>query len=179
MGVSHVDIKDAIVTKPADQGTLSADEGEGRMARGPQRNLGAEDPRSVEGMLRMYCGVAFSLQEATLRVQRLRNLFFGRGRKARRPPAPEVSAPSSQPLGEGAGGGASAPLDEHAACARAVGCDAGVGTSQREAPPQATGGHRAGMGRLGADASMGASRVECHHEELSVGQRGPVCGQGT
>src|SRR5207253_4980140 len=33
--------------------------------------------------------------------------------------------------------------------------------------------------RLGADAYKGAERVECRHEELAVGQRCPVCGQGT
>ena len=44
-------------------------------------------------------------------------------------------------------------------------------------PPRA-GGHRPGYGRLGADAYEGAERVECRHEELAVGQRCPVCGQG-
>ena len=33
-------------------------------------------------------------------------------------------------------------------------------------------------GRLGAEAYAGAERVECRHEELAVGQRCPVCGQG-
>ena len=41
------------------------------------------------------------------------------------------------------------------------------------------GGHRPGTGRLGADAYVGAERVECRHEELAPGQRCPVCGQGT
>ena len=41
------------------------------------------------------------------------------------------------------------------------------------------GGHRPGTGRLGAEAYTGAERVECRHEELAVGQRCPVCGQGT
>jgi transposase len=41
------------------------------------------------------------------------------------------------------------------------------------------GGHRPGTGRLGADAYTGAGWVECRHEELAVGQRCPVCGQGT
>lgn len=177
--MSHVDSKDAILTKPADKVTLSADEGEGLIARVHQSNLGAEDARIVEWMIRMYFWVAFTLQEAKLSVQRLRDLFCGRGRKAKRPPAPEVSSPSSEPLGEGAGGGESAPVEEKAAFALAVGCVEGVGPSRSEAPPKAKGGHRAGMGRLGADAYVGASRVECRHEELSVGQRCPVCGQGT
>ena len=43
---------------------------------------------------------------------------------------------------------------------------------------KAKGGHRPGTGRLGAEAYVGAERVECRHEELAVGQRCPVCGQG-
>jgi hypothetical protein len=34
-------------------------------------------------------------------------------------------------------------------------------------------------GRLGAEAYTGAERVACRHEEWAVGQRCPVCGQGT
>jgi Transposase IS66 family len=45
-------------------------------------------------------------------------------------------------------------------------------------PPKAKGGHRPGTGRLGAAAYVGAERIECRHEELAVGQRCPVCGQG-
>ena len=41
------------------------------------------------------------------------------------------------------------------------------------------GGHCPGTGRLGADAYEGAERLECRHEEVAVGQRCPVCGQGT
>jgi hypothetical protein len=41
------------------------------------------------------------------------------------------------------------------------------------------GGHRPGTGRLGADTDEGATRLECRHDEVAVGQRCPVCGQGT
>src|SRR5215510_7672306 len=44
---------------------------------------------------------------------------------------------------------------------------------------KAKGGHRTGTGRLGAAAYAGATRVECRHEELAVGERCPVGGQGT
>ena len=165
--------------KPADTVTLSADEGEALIARVHQSNLGVEDARIVEWMIRMYFWVAFTLQEAKLSVKWLRNLFFGRGHKVKRPPEPEVSSPSSEALGEEEGGGESAPVEENTAFALAVVCDEGAGASQSEAPPRAKGGHRAGTGRLGADAYVGASRVECHHEELAVGQRCPVCGRGT
>src|SRR4030095_6735477 len=50
--------------------------------------------------------------------------------------------------------------------------------AQRREQAQPKGGHRPGTGRLGADAYEGAERVECRHEELAVGQRCPVCGQG-
>jgi hypothetical protein len=36
-----------------------------------------------------------------------------------------------------------------------------------------------GTGWLGAAAYAGATRIECRHEELAVGQRCPVWGQGT
>src|SRR5207244_3462981 len=50
---------------------------------------------------------------------------------------------------------------------------------QGEALPTPTGGHRAGTGRLGAEAYSGAARIACRHEDLAVGQRCPVCGYGT
>lgn len=173
------DIKDAIVKKPADNVTLSADAGEALIARVHQSNLGAEDARIVEWVIRMYFWVAFALQEAKLSVKRLRNIFFGRGRKAKTAPEPEAAAPSSEALGEEEGGGEATPVDEDAVGVEAVGCDEGAGASQSEASPQAKGGHRPGTGRLRADAYSGADRVECRHEELSPGQRCPVCGQGT
>jgi transposase len=143
------------VKKPADTVTLSAEEGEALIARVHQSNLGADDAGVVEWVIRMYCWVAFALQEATLSVKRLRDVCFGPGRKAKTPPEPEASSTSSKLLGEGAG------------------------ASQSEASPKAKGGHRPGTGRLGAEAYVGAERTECRHEELAVGQRCPVCGQGT
>src|SRR5574341_1422620 len=166
-----------MVKKPADKATLSAEEGEALIARVHQSNLGAEDARIVEWVIRMYFWVALTLQEAKLSVRRLHNLFFGRGREAKGPPAPASSSPSSETLGEGAGGGEAAPGEEDAAGTLAVVCDEGTGASRSEAPPKATGGHRSGTGRLGADAYAGADRVECRHEELAVGLRCPACGQ--
>src|SRR2546427_5623373 len=54
----------------------------------------------------------------------------------------------------------------------------GVGALENEGKPSRSGGHRPGSGRLGADAYASAEYVACHHEELAVGQRCPVCGQG-
>ena len=61
----------------------------------------------------------------------------------------------------------------------AVGGEAGLAASESEASPKPRGGYRLGTGRLGAAADEGAERVECRHEAFAVGQRCPVCGQGT
>ena len=158
--------------KPVDTVTLNAAEGEVLIARVHQSNLGVDDARVVEWVIRMYVWVAFALQETKLSAKRLRDVFFGPGCHAKAPPEPEAASPSSELFGEGEGGGESAPVD-------VVGCDEGAGASQSEASPKAKGGHRPGTGRLGADAYVGAERTECRHEELAVGQRCPVCGQGT
>ncbi len=168
-----------MVKKPADNVTLSAEAGEALIARVHQSNLGADDAGGVEWVIRMYCWMALALQETQRSVQRLRDGFFGRGRKAQTPPAPEASSTSSEALGEGAGGGEVAPVAEAAAGFEAGGGEAGGGELEGEASPQPQGGPRPGTGRLGAEAYGGAERTECRHEELAVGQRCPVCGQGT
>ncbi len=172
-------MKDAIVQKPAATVTLSAAAGEALIARVHQSNLGADDAGVVEWVIRMYFWMAFALQEATLSVKRLRDVFFGRGHKATPPPEPEASSTSREALGEGAGGGEVAPVAEAAPGFEAVGGEAGGGESEGKAASKPTGGHRPGTGRLGADAYVGAERIECRHEELAVGQRCPVCGHGT
>jgi transposase len=154
-----------VVKKPVDNVTLSTEEGEALIARVHQSNLSADDAGVVERVIRMYFWVAFALQEAKLSAKRLRALLFGPGRQPKTLPAPEARATSSDSLGEGERGGKPALVD-----AAAPG---------REAAPQPKGGHRAGTGCLGADTYVGAERTECRHEELAVGQRCPVCGQGT
>jgi hypothetical protein len=165
------------VKKPADNVTLSAAEGEALIARVYQSNLSAADAGVVEQVIRMYFWVAWALQEAKLSVKRLRDILFGPGRQPKTPPAPLST--SSDPLGEAAGGGAPGPVDEAAPDIEAAGCAGGSEASAGEASSQPKGGHRQGTGRLGADAYVGAERTECRHEQLAVGQRCPVCGQGT
>ena len=133
----------------------------------------------VEQIIRMYFWVAFTLQEAKRSVKRLRDLLFGPRRTPKTLPESAASATASDTLGEGDRGGEVAPLVEEAPGFEAVGCDAGGGESEDEVSPPPQGGHPPGTGRLGADASVGAERTECRHEELAVGQRCPVCGQGT
>jgi len=167
------------VKKPADNVTLSAEAGEALIARVHQSNLSADDAGVVERVIRMYFWVVFALQEAKLSAKRLRNVLFGQGRTPKTPPAPEASSTSSDSRGEGEGRGEPALVDEAAPDREAAGCAGGPEASAGEALPQPTGGHRTGTGHLGADAYVGAERTECRHEELAVGQRCPVCGQGT
>ena len=164
--------------KPAQNVTLSAAEGEALIARVHQSNVSADDAGVVEQVIRMYFWVAFALQEAKLSVKRLRDGLFGPGRQPKTPPESAASSTSSERLGQGEGRGQPAPVAEASPGFEAAGGAAGPEASEGEAAPKPTGGHRQGTGRLGADAYVGAERTECRHEELAVGQRCPVCGQG-
>jgi hypothetical protein len=151
-----------VVQKPAETLTLRAEDGEALIAQVHRSNLPRADAERVEWVIRMYFYVVFALQEAKLSVKRLRALLFGKNSTPS--PGPEASSASSQGDGDGTG---------------APGPHAPPGASPRPERATPKGGHRRGMGRLGADAYAGATRVECHHEELAVGQRCPVCGEGT
>ena len=154
--------------------TLSTAEGEAIMARLSIYAPSRSDCEILMQVVRWYFWLVFALQETKITVKRLRHLLFGKSLKPS--PTLEESSESSQ-----AGG------DETTSC-DVLEADAGEGTTPAgEAPPAASptpervkpkGGHRPGTGRLGADAYVGAERVECRHEELAVGQRCPVCGQG-
>jgi hypothetical protein len=161
-----------MVKEPRDNLTLSAADGEALIARVHRSALPRADAETVEGVIRMYFYVVLALQEGKLTMQRLRALLFGK-----KPlPTPEESWAAS-------------PTDEQEASVGAVlegEVESGATTpqtppvtSQQPEPSQPRGGHRPGTGRLGAAAYGGARRVECRHEELAVGQRCPVCGQGT
>lgn|GEM_PF-45066 len=167
------------VKKPAGTITLSSEEGEGLIAQVHQSNLPAAVAGKVEQIIRMYFWVVFALQEAKLSVTRLRNLLFGSRAQPKDWPASEVEATSSEAPRQAAGAEEAATVEEVAPCLETTGCEAGSGASENEAKPKPKGGHRAGTGRLGADAYVGAKRTECRHEDLAVGQRCPVCGQGT
>jgi len=172
-------LKGCVVKKPAGNVTLRAAGGEALIARVHQSNVPQADAGMVEQIVRRYFWVAFALQEAKLSVKRLRNLVFGSRPKPQEPPESAASTTSSEPPGQEAGGEEPAPVAEAPPALEAAGCEAGAEASQDEVLPRPKGGHRAGTGRLGADAYGGAERTECRHEDLAVGQRCPVCGQGT
>jgi len=143
------------VKKPPPRITLSAEEGEALIERVEGSGLSAEDRRVVVQVIRLYFWLMVALQEAKLSLKRFRTMLFGEPANARAPAVPA-----------GAPGGAEV-LKQPAA------------SSGHGAPATpARGGHRPGQGRLGAEAYGGAERVECRHEELAVGDRCPVCGQG-
>jgi transposase len=165
--------KGGMVKKPEDHLTLNAADGEALIARVHRSNLPRADAERVEWVIRMYFYVVFALQEAKFSAKRLRSLLFGKR------PAPALEASSAAGPAASDGPHAAAVREADADGAGATGHQAPPGTSQRSERAQPTGGHRPGTGCLGADAYAGATRVECRHEELAVGQRCPVCGQGT
>lgn len=161
-----------MVQKPADHLTLNAEDGEALIARVHRSNLPRADAERVEWVIRMYFSVVCALQEAKCSVKRLRSLLCGK----RPAPSPEASSAAGQT--DSHGRHASAVRKADADGASATGNQAPSGASPRPERAQPTGGHRPGTGCLGAAAYAGATRVECRHEELAVGQRCPGCGQG-
>lgn len=152
---------------------LSAEEGEAIIARlsiyAPTRS----DCEILIPVVRLYFWLMFALQEAKLSLRRLRNLLFGKSPKPQEQPESEAQA---QPIE------VPKPTEMGAEAARVdavAGGEADSQTSPEAVWPKAKGGHRAGTGRLRADAYVGAERIECRHEDLAPGQRCPVCGQGT
>ena len=160
--------------KLVDPLTLSAEEGEALIARVHLSNLPRADAETLEWVIRMYFHVVFALQEGNLSTTRLRSLLFGTPPTPS--PLPAESLAASQ--GDGAEARVSVVLDADGQTEATVATAAPPGASPRPEGAKAKGGHRPGTGRLGAAAYAGATRVECRHEALSVGQRCPVCGQG-
>jgi len=165
--------KGCVVQKPVDNLTLSAEDGEALIARVHLSNLPRADAEKVAWVIRMYFYVVCALQEAKLSAQRLRSLLCGKSPK----PSPEEASAASPADGGGTSTAAALKADADGAVATAKQAPSG----EPQPPEQAKlkGGHRPGTGRLEAAAYAGATRVECRHEELAVGQRCPVCGQGT
>lgn len=165
--------------KPPPDITLSTQDGEALIARVHASGLSAEDAGVVEQVIRLYFWVIVSLQEAKLSVKRLRTLLFGKGPKALKPSAPGRASTASVSVATGGTAKEVSSGDAEVSdgeLAPSTGDPRATGIEGISKPP---GGHRAGTGRLGADAYAGAERVECRHEDLAVGQRCPVCGHGT
>ncbi len=106
----------------------------------------------VEPSIRLYFWLVFALQEATRSVTRLRNVLLGSSAQPKGRPASEGEATSSEAPGPAAGAAAAVPVAEVAPRWETTGREAGAGASESEGKPKPQGGHRAGTGRLGADA---------------------------
>jgi hypothetical protein len=167
------------VKKPAENVTLSAAEGEAMIARLSVYAPSRSDCEMLIQVVRWYFWLVWTVQEAKLSLHKLRTLLFGRGPKPPTLSDPEASSISAPSPGNGEATGASSSRDADVGPSEEAGPPSGAVESGIEAPPTPKGGHRPGTGCLGAEAYEGADRVECRHEELSPGQRCPVCGQGT
>ena len=154
--------------------TLSAADGEAILARLAAYTPTRCDCEILMLVVRWYFWLMFALQETKITLSRLRRLLFGKALKPS-PPSEDTSTPPAQRGEEPRTDGV---ID---ADARESGATAGDAPPPSQSPEQAQpkGGHRPGTGRLGADAYVGAERVECRHDELAAGQRCPVCGQGS
>jgi transposase len=129
-------------------------------------------------VLRWYFWLAAAVKEAKLSLKKLRTLLFGQGPQPPTLCESEASSVCASSRGDGEVSGDGSAWDEEGRRSTAAESKPESVTSAVEtSKPQ--GGHRPGTGRLGAEAYKGAERVECRHEELAVGQRCPVCGQGT
>jgi transposase len=155
--------------------TLSTEEGEAILARLSIYAPSRSDCEILMQVMRWYFWLVYALQASKITLKRLRGLLFGKSLKP---------SPGSQD----ASGSGQAGDDETRADGVLEADAVGTVVTAGEAPPQPSpspesdkpkGGHRPGTGRLGADAYVGAERVECRHDELAAGQRCPVCGQGT
>jgi transposase len=163
------------VKQPADHVTLSSEEGERLIAYVHQSSLPAVVAVRLEEIIRTCLWLVFALQESKITLKRLRRLLFGKSLKA--PPTLEAASEPSQPGSDETSAGGVLEADAIESAITACATPPEPSQSPQRAKPQ--GGHRPGTGRLGADAYVGAQRVECRHDELAAGQRCPVCGQGT
>jgi hypothetical protein len=126
----------------------------------------AEDWGRLERVLGAYERLLSMLFEAQMTLTWLQTLVFGKRRQRRHGVAAGTVARGEAPGGSAQASGAGA------------GPPPGEGTSGAAVHPPRAGGHRPGYGRLRTEIYEGAERVQCRHEELAVGQRCPVCGQG-
>jgi transposase len=171
-------VKDAVVTKPAETVTLSAAEGEAMIARLAVYAPSRSDCEMLIQVVRWYCWLVAAIKEAKLSLKKLRTLLCGQGPKPPTRCAPAASSVSASSHGDGEVSGDGSARDEEVGRSTAAGSKP-ESVASVAATSKSRGGHRPGTGRLGAEAYTGAERVECRHEELAVGQRCPVCGQGT
>lgn len=144
---------------------LSPEQGESLIERLEHDACTPEDRRILVHVLRLYFWLIFALQESKLSLKRLRIIIFGKPNKRRKrdlDSAGDLVASGGDEDSEGSDGDQGEPSE-------AGETDGDSGDDSK----------RPGHGRLGADAYVGAKRVECRHEDLAPGDRCPLCGHGT
>jgi transposase len=141
---------------------LSREEGEALMERIERNTLSAEDRQLLVKVLTFYFWLLFALREAKLSLKRIKALVFGEKPKPPKPPSSDGT-----PSGGSAGGSETQTSASHEVSAIAP-----TSPPEKKPPPP-------GHGRQGADVYRAAQTVECHHEELAVGERCPACGRGS
>ena len=153
---------------------LTYEDGEALRTRLDGDALTADDRRVLGQVLQWYFWLLFVVQEAKISLSRFRTLLFGK-------PSTAPTAPASETLpvvGAGDGDGSTEPFEGTEATQAETTSAVARSPVDADAAASSRGGHRPGHGRRGADAYARAERVECRHEELRVGERCPVCGQG-
>ena len=152
---------------------LSPEQGDSLIERLEHDACTPEDRQILVQVLRLYFWLLFALQESKLSVKRLRIILFGKPKKRRKRESDSDGDSGTSGAGEdaeGSDGHASEPADAAAAEFSEADETDGESGDDRKRP---------GHGRLGADAYVGAERVECRHEDLAPGESCPLCGQGT
>jgi hypothetical protein len=157
--------------------TLTTADLDALLGRVHRSNLASVDAGMVDQVCRSYAWVMLAIEKGRFTMKQLRRLLLGSGRPVTEPAGSETSPASREEASLGEDSDAPTRLDEAQPSGEGAGGD--VDSSPTPSAPKARGGHRPGTGRLGAEAYVGATRTECRHEELAVGQRCPVCGQGT
>jgi transposase len=159
--------------KAPERVTLSASEGEAIIARLSAYAPSRSDCEICIQVIRLYFWLSAVVDEAKVSMKKLRTLLFGRVVKP-----PKAGDLKSSSVGTPAlEAGEASAWDEEVGQGGEAGSQPGSSEAVMETI-KPRGGHRSGTGRLGAEAYAGAPCVECRHEELAVGQRCPVCGQG-
>jgi transposase len=160
-------MQETVLQKPTARVTLSTQEGEALLGRLSVYAPSRSDCEVLIEVVRWYFWLVWLIQEAKTSLKTLRTILFGHDPKLPERLEPEVAPACAPASSDGEAVGTAPSRDE------ATGSS---GNAMSPSKPQ--GGHRPGTGRLGAAAYGGATRAECRHEALAVGQRCPVCGQG-
>jgi len=140
------------VKQPAENVTLSAQEGEAMIARLSVYAPSRADCEMLLQVVRWYLWLVWSVQEAKLRLKKLRTMLFGRGSKPPTPSEPETSSIFSPAPFDGEERGVASSRHEDVGASEETGAPPWAVESGIEPLPKAKGGHRPGTGRLGAAA---------------------------